>query len=348
VLSTPRDLVREAKANEAAFRARVRTVLRSSYSNHYRRMLPRLLAALDFRCNNTAYRPVMDAVGLLRRYAERERVQFYDETERVPLDGVVPTSWRSAVIDESRRVERVPYELCVLVALRDAIRRREVWVAGAGRWRDPDADLPSDFEANREAHYAAIRAPLDPKAFVADLKTRLDGALAGLSSALAADTTGGVRIGTRTGQVWITVPRPPAQDEPPGLQALKDEVARRWGTVDLLDLLKETDLLTAFTDEFTSVASREIVPRDVLRRRLLLALFALGTNMGIRRIVATGEHAESEASLRRAYVTPTSTARTCAARSSASSTPPSSTATPIGGAAGPPARRTPSALGPGN
>ncbi|MEU1305775.1 transposase [Streptomyces shenzhenensis] len=33
-------------------------------------------------------------------------------------------------------------------------------------------------------------------------------------------------------------------------------------------------------------------------RRLLLALFALGTNMGIRAIVATGEHGESEAALR--------------------------------------------------
>lgn len=39
--------------------------------------------------------------------------------------------------------------------------------------------------------------------------------------------------------------------------------------------------------------------RDVLRRRLLLALFALGTNMGIKRIVATGEHGETEATLRR-------------------------------------------------
>ena len=74
--STLRDLVREAKTNEAAFRARVRTVLRSSYSNHYRRMLPRLLAALDLRCNNSAYRPVMDAVVLLRRYADRDRVQL--------------------------------------------------------------------------------------------------------------------------------------------------------------------------------------------------------------------------------------------------------------------------------
>jgi hypothetical protein len=34
-------------------------------------------------------------------------------------------------------VERVPYELCVLIALREALRRREVWVEGAGRWRDP-------------------------------------------------------------------------------------------------------------------------------------------------------------------------------------------------------------------
>ncbi|MFV5995806.1 Tn3 family transposase [Streptomyces sp. NPDC056231] len=35
-----------------------------------------------------------------------------------------------------------------------------------------------------------------------------------------------------------------------------------------------------------------------LQRRLLLALFALGTNMGIRAIVANGEHGETEAALR--------------------------------------------------
>ena len=75
----------------------------------------------------------------------------------------------------------------MLVALRDAIRRREVWVAGAGRWRDPEADLPADFEEHREAHYAAIRPPLDPTEFIADLKSRMDTALTGLSTALAAE-----------------------------------------------------------------------------------------------------------------------------------------------------------------
>jgi Tn3 transposase DDE domain len=66
-------------------------------------------------------------------------------------------------------------------------------------------------------------------------------------------------------------------------------VERRWGTIDLLDILKDADYLTGFTDEFASVASRQITDRDVLRRRLLLVLFTLGANMGVRRVVATGE-----------------------------------------------------------
>jgi Tn3 transposase DDE domain len=95
------------------------------------------------------------------------------------------------------------------------------------------------------------------------------------------------------------VPRPAAQPEPANLQAIKNEVLRGWGTIDLLDALKEVEWLTGLTDEFSSIATRENLPREILRRRLLLVLFALGTNMGIRRIVATGEHGESEGALRR-------------------------------------------------
>lgn len=64
---TLRELVAEAKANEKVFKAKVRTTLRSSYSSYYRQMLPPLLNTLGFRCNNTAYRPVMDAMKLLKK-----------------------------------------------------------------------------------------------------------------------------------------------------------------------------------------------------------------------------------------------------------------------------------------
>ena len=298
---TLKELVREARANERVFQQQVRTVLRSSYSNYYRRMLPKLLGALEFRCNNTAFRPVMDALGLLARWADRPgQVRLYDPAERVPLDQVVPAAWRDAVVDEQNRVERIPYELCVLKALREAIRRREVWVVGANRWRNPEQDLPQDFDANRDVHYAAIRQPLDPTAFIAGLRQRLGAALGRLDQALADGSAGGVRITSRCGEPWITVPPADKQPEPPTLQALKDEVERRWGTIDLLDLLKDADFLTRFTDEFVSVASREVTDRATLRRRLLLVLFGLGTNMGVRRVVAAGEgeHGETEAQLR--------------------------------------------------
>jgi len=62
---------------------------------------------------------------------------------------VVPAAWREAVVDENGKIERVPYELCVLVALRDAIRRREIYLEGGNRWRNPEDDLPGDFDEFR-------------------------------------------------------------------------------------------------------------------------------------------------------------------------------------------------------
>ena len=73
--------------------------MRSSYSNYYRRMLPALLSALEFRCNNTAYRPIMQALELLGRYADVDRkTRFY---ETVPIEGVVPKAWREAVVEQA-------------------------------------------------------------------------------------------------------------------------------------------------------------------------------------------------------------------------------------------------------
>ncbi|MET7300675.1 Tn3 family transposase [Embleya sp. NPDC005575] len=148
-------------------------------------------------------------------------------------------------------------------------------------------------------HYSAIRQPQDPQEFIAALQKRLRDALTGFDRALELGTTGGVEITRKHDEPWNRVSPLAKQEEPENLVALKAEIQRRWGTIDLIDILKEAEFATGFTSEFTSVASREVVPRDVLRRRLLLVLFALGTNMGIKRVVATGKHGESEEVQRR-------------------------------------------------
>jgi hypothetical protein len=40
-------------------------------------------------------------------------------------------------------------------------------------------------------------------------------------------------------------------------------------------------LLTGFIEEFVTVTTREALPKDAIQRRLLLCLFALGTNLEI-------------------------------------------------------------------
>ena len=107
-------------------------------------------------------RPVMEALALIRKHVD-SRLSTYPSDEIVPLDEIVPETWRDIVIehaeDGAARVNRVAYEICVLEALRDRLRIKEVWVQGAQHYRDPDQDLPADFENKRDDYYAALRVP---------------------------------------------------------------------------------------------------------------------------------------------------------------------------------------------
>lgn len=49
-------------------------------------------------------------------------------------------------------------------------------------------------------------------------------------------------------------------------------------------MLKETDLQVNFTRHFKSVSSREMLDQKVLQKRLLISLYGLGTNTGLKRL----------------------------------------------------------------
>jgi len=74
------------------------------------------------------------------------------------------------------------------------------------------------------------------------------------------------------------------QAEPVNILRLKSELVQKWPMTSLLDVLKEADLRIGFTDSFKSLASREVLDKDVLQKRLLLCLYGLGTNTGLKRV----------------------------------------------------------------
>ena len=75
---TLRDLVREFKATGSAYQQEVHSTIRTSYGNHYRRMLPVILDALEFRSNNALHRPVIEAL-LPQETSRQQAPAFFSE-----------------------------------------------------------------------------------------------------------------------------------------------------------------------------------------------------------------------------------------------------------------------------
>ncbi len=247
----------------------------------------------------------MDALALLQRYHGRKGTVF-PLTEHVPLVGVVKAAWQDLVLDDKHggRVNRISYERCVLTTLREKVRCKEVWVHGAQRFRNPDDDLPQDFEVRREDDDDALKQPRDGATYVATVRHALEDALTKLNASLP--TNPKVRIMTsKKGKGRIVLTPLDAQPEPPNIAHLTAALVTHWPMTNLLDILKETELRVQFTDVFRTLGTREVLSADVLQQRLLLCLHGLGTNAGLKRM-CSGSTTHRYADLlyvRRRYIT---------------------------------------------
>lgn len=278
------------KATEAE--ERVHTVMRSSYASHYRRMVPKLLGVLEFRSNNEVHRPVIQALELLKKYADSKQ-RYYSASDEVPIEGVLKSGWREILLekdsDGNERINRINYEISVLQALRERLRCKEIWVIGSNRYRNPDEDLPTNFEVQRQAYYQALTLPLDAETFITNLQQKMSQALSELDQGMPKNQQVSI-LSKRNGSLKVS-PFPPAP-EPMNLARIKAEINQIWPMTSLLDILKETDLRVGFTQQFKSMGTREILERGTLQKRLLLCLYGLGTNTGLMRI-NTGIHGSS-------------------------------------------------------
>ena len=301
---TLEDIICEAEAAEN-YEHRVKRVTRASYSHHYRRVVPALLEVLSFQCNNDVHRPVMDALALLEKYRGHKATVF-PASEKVPLANVVSEHWWELVYDDQHggAINRISYEWCVLTALREKVRCKEVWGKGAQRFRNPDEDLPHDFDLRRDEYYTALEQPRAAGVFVEYLRSTMEAALTALDAGLPSNAKVTI-VTTKNGKGRIRLTPLEEQPEPANIVALTAALVHRWPMTNLLDILKETELRVRFSEWFRTTGSREVLNPDVFQRRILLCLYGLGTNAGLKRMCSGGAE-ESYADLqyiRRRYIT---------------------------------------------
>ncbi len=279
-------LVKEYHSKGPVYRRHVHTLLRSSYSHHYRIMLPPILDALTFRSNNTAYQPIIKALVWLK--TNRDSRKQFIACDEVPIDGVVRPQLQELLLESDpqgdQRINRINYEICTLQSLREGLKCKEIWVEGADHYRNPDDDLPSDFDSKRQDYYDVLAQPQDVEHFISTLQQAMQTALLELDTNFPNNPKVTLR---RDGKKRIILSKSEPQPEPAQLARLKVEVGRRWPMTSLLDVIKEADLRTGFTDVFKSLGTREVLDRATLQPRLLLCLYGLGTNAGIKRMVSS-------------------------------------------------------------
>ncbi|MFO1419538.1 MAG: Tn3 family transposase [Candidatus Competibacteraceae bacterium] len=302
-VEVPRDLRRHPNATRIAWLAAFVYLRARSLTDDLVDLRIETIHQIGARAERKVERELLDD---LKRVTGKQNLLFElaDATLAQP-DGVVRGLWRDAVVEKDAagrdRINRVTYEIAVLEALREQLRCKEIWVVGAHRYRNPDEDLPADFDRNRKEYYQALNLPLDAERFIADVQAEMRAALSTFDTGLKQNRH--VRLSGK-GSGWITLTPLDAQPAPPHLTALKAELKAIWPMTSLLDMVKETDLRLAFTEAMKSPTSYETMERSVLQPRLLLCLHGLGTNAGLQRMAGldSGTTARDLAYVRQRYI----------------------------------------------
>lgn len=298
------------------YQSQVNLKVHSLYSHAHRKVLLQLLNAFTFKTNNPEGRDLLDAIAFIKKHQDSTDT-YYPDTAPVPIDKVIPASWKSmvfetddvpvatAAVDDAiksdvismndtekpaslLKIHRFNYEVAVLECLREKLRCKLIWIEGAYRYRNPDDDLPIDWETTREARYLQLGLPLNGADFVKKLKNKLHLNLQNLNDTILHNKK--VKIEDKNGG-HIKVTPLKAQAPPPFLDALQREINRRWSTINLIDILKEADFRVDFTKQFHSIGNRDILDGELLQKRLLLCLYGLGSNTGLKRISAANDDA---------------------------------------------------------
>jgi TnpA family transposase len=297
------------------YQNQVNLKVNSLYSHAHRKVLLQLLNAFTFKTNSPEGLDLLDAIAFIKKHQDSTDT-YYPDAAPVPIRKVIPVSWKSMVFEADDlpvttaadatikddgisaddteklaspiKIHRFNYEVAVLESLREKLRCKLIWIEGAYRYRNPDDDLPADWETSREARYLQLGLPLNGADFVKQLKNKLHLNLQNLNDTILHNKK--VKIMDKNGG-HIKVTPLKAQTPPPFLDELQREINRRWSTINLIDIVKEADFRVDFTKQFHSVGNREILDGELLQKRLLLCLYALGSNTGLKRISAANEDA---------------------------------------------------------
>ncbi len=231
--------------------------------HRFRRYAPRMLRTLEIQSAPVG-KTLMTGVNLIREGKENHNkpVAFLRHKSK----------WRKHITAQPGDDKRL-WEVAVLFSLRDAFRSGDIWLRHSRRYADlKEALVPIEEVATNNQ----LVVPLDPMAWLADRRNRMEVGLKRLAKAVnSGDIPGGGIVNGR-----LHIDRLSA-NSPEGADELVLDLYKRLPEVRITDMLIDVDKATGFTDAFTHL--RTGAPcKD--RIGLLNVLLAEGINLGLSKM----------------------------------------------------------------
>lgn len=266
-------IVADYEQGSHSYNLKVNKKVQSSYRHYYKRILLKALTRLDLHSTDKVFSELLSAVEFVLENRKEKGNQYPDGLIPPSLGSFQPTDF------DLENCTKSEYEYLVLEKLRERLKCKDVFVQGSLKYGNPKLDLIQDFKQNHDHYYKQIDLPLNAQTFIDSLKKDLECSLRALDQSLKDSTK--VKVFPNG---HISVEEPPPKDEPENIRALKEEIARRYPIVSLLDILKENDFRIQFTKAFNTYDTAKRISQIELQKKLLMIIFGYGTNTGIKRV----------------------------------------------------------------
>ena len=254
--------------------------VKNSYSRHYRRMIYQLLEQVVFKSNNKDHQPIIDGINLIKKYFYSNK-KYFPKNEKISLKCISNKYHESIIEKPNGKLKRICFEVYLLKALVKYIGCREIWVTGSSKHKNPDKDLPQDFEERKEEYFASLNLPVDSEEFAHDLQSSMESNLDLLNKDIVKNPN--VEISTnKKGNSKIILTPLKAQKESENIRIIKAHLQEKWRAINLLDILKELELRNNFTKDFVSYGEKVYLDDQSLSERILLSIYGYGTNIGLK------------------------------------------------------------------
>ncbi|MCI0563927.1 MAG: Tn3 family transposase [Nitrososphaera sp.] len=254
-----------------------------NYYQQFRRFLPTFWHTLAFD-GLESETDLLAAMAFLKGLEARElpgmkkseRQRMVDEAPQ----GVITRVWQPYVLDKKEHIDLRYYTFCVLVQLREALRRRSVFVAGSDRWGDIRNQLLSDaaWQKVKTQVCRSLGHPAKADVFLTTVEKQLDAAYQQVAQNLPDNTK--LRLEKAADKLRFILEPLEALAEPASLTALRQAVYELLPRVNIADIIQETATWTGCLNEFTHISEGPIRATDIALS-LCAVLLAEATNLGL-------------------------------------------------------------------